>query len=170
MAWTTAEPLVAVGEALDRLERGWYFAVRQDGYSYPYMPLPLVDFLAGLEAARAAAKGRRYLEVGCGIGTKLAIAALLGLDAHGIDWDERYVAIARHLCPEATIEVADARAYEYGAFDVVYSYRPFVDEAAQIELERHLADSMRPGSVLFAPLRELAGDWREVARYVGIRS
>lgn len=51
------------------------------------------------------------LDVGCGVGILAAYLRSRGFSAaiHGIDHDERKIAIARHVVPEATFEVADVR-------------------------------------------------------------
>jgi protein-L-isoaspartate O-methyltransferase len=171
--WITDDPLLAVADLVDRLERGWYAAEAWDGSdTHPYTPYPLPEFLAGLDAAIKAAPGPRYLEVGCGIGSKLVIAANLGLDVTAIESRERYAAVARHLCPAAVIEIADARGWgRYGGFDMIYCYRPIVSEAGEAALEADITAQAKTGSVLFLPDRhvEVTG-WRQVAEFVWMKN
>jgi trans-aconitate methyltransferase len=162
----TSEPVIALGEVIDRLERAWYPAEAWQSLElHPYTPWPISDFIPALCAAMLATSGRRYLEIGCGIGTKLVIAEAFGLETHGIDVREQYVAAARHLCPEARIEIADARGYDLRPFDVVYSYRPFIHENQQAEFDETLVGRMKRGSVLITPDRHMP-EWSPIAPHV----
>lgn len=153
----------AIQEAIDRLERAWLPAelpYHEEFHSYE--PTPVVDFLEDMEVVGRCAPGRRFLEVGCGIGTKMIIATKLGYEVHGIEVREQYAAVAKHLCPEAKVEIADARAYDdYRSYDVVFSYRPLRSDAGMAAFDQWLTDRMRPDAVLFAPYRSLRGlGWR----------
>jgi hypothetical protein len=53
---------------------------------------------------------------------------------------------------ERELVVADAMDFDYSRFDVVFSYRPFLDEDRQAALEAHLIASMQRGAYLLAPL------------------
>ena len=79
-----------------------------------------VDFLMaqlGLEP------GARVLDVGCGPGRHAHALARRGIEVHGIDIAERFVALARAQAPPgATFERMDARALPYdGEFDAALS-------------------------------------------------
>lgn len=150
----TGGPWEAVGWAIEQLERAWVpVELYLDPVCHAYIPFRVDQFIEGLIVAMANAPGKRFLEVGCGIGTKLMIASRMGLDVAGIENREQYVAVAKHLCPEAAIELADARWYGgYRGFDIVYSYLPLHDPAAELAYEARLMSEMRPGSVLIAPM------------------
>lgn len=149
--------LIALGTAVDRLEAAW-LPVEQyahpEFYDYQATPLPL--FMDGLLLLREIAPGGRFLDVGSGIGTKLIIANQMGFEVHGIEVRSYYLAISRLLCPEAQVELADARGYAgYGNFDVIFCYRPLIREDAQRALEILLTEQMRPNAILFLPYRNV---------------
>lgn len=113
---------------------------------------------------RVAAKyaPRTFLDIGCGIGTKLAFMSVLGWRVWGIDRHQPYIDIARELVPEAMLECCDVRELTSLRADVIYMYHPAIAEELEQEVETHLATLMEPGTVIFAPHRNLA--------YLGLES
>jgi SAM-dependent methyltransferase len=160
--------VASVDQAVNRLER--LLAPRptytEASEFYGYEPLPLDVFLAGLSALGVPG-GRSYLEVGCGIGTKLAIASAAGWEATGLELDAETAAVAAKLVPEAIVTVEDARDFTgYGAFDAVFMFKPLMKDVAQAALERLIVAQMAPGSLAFfahAVEKDLGA---EVARHV----
>jgi SAM-dependent methyltransferase len=77
--------------------------------------------VGGLEA------GQRVLDVGCGAGTFLRLAADRGAEAFGIDASEALIALARERVPEADLLVGDMEAlpYEDDSFDLVTGFTSF---------------------------------------------
>ncbi|WP_324665197.1 methyltransferase domain-containing protein [Haloarcula sediminis] len=65
--------------------------------------------------------GERILDLGCGTGTLTAAIADSGADVVGIDAAASMVEQARERYPDLAFEVADAREYEPGEFDAVFS-------------------------------------------------
>lgn len=122
--------------------------------STPWMPFPLFDFIALVAEALPEAAGSSFLEVGCGIGTRMLVAhELFSLDCHGIDRVPEYVAQANEMLPEGrpgvTAEVADALGWGgYGKYDIVWFNRPFNDRALQFQLEAQVWRDMKPGAVV----------------------
>lgn len=169
-------PIAALSVAVERLEGAWLPAeLPLHEEFFPYQPTPMPDFIADLEIALTRATGRRYLEVGCGLGTKMVIAQAAGLEVHGIEAREQYAAMARYLCPEAKVEIADARYYgAYAAFDIVFCYRPLISEKGTAALEDFLDAEMRPDAVLILPYRGMYRlGWRPVVErnsHVWVRS
>ncbi|MFU1782791.1 class I SAM-dependent methyltransferase [Haloarcula japonica] len=68
-----------------------------------------------------AQPGERVLDIGCGTGHLSAEIADCGSDVVGIDTAEEMVSQARENYPDLTFEVADAREYDPGVFDAVFS-------------------------------------------------
>lgn len=143
----------AVHQTLHRLEKRWLPPIPDAHVFFAYDPLPIREFFPQIEVATAATTGRRFLDVGCGIGTKLALMHVLGWQVAGIDRHEPYIAVARELVPEATLTQADLRDVDCFDADLVYMYRPGVSEQMASALERHVIERMRPGSLLFLPTR-----------------
>jgi SAM-dependent methyltransferase len=98
----------------------------------------------------------RFLDVGCGPGTKVRLAqAMFGLNAYGIDIVPRFISEAQ--AHGATCLLRDAfefpargepmvtGAWGYADFQIVYVNRP---SALQDELEHLVMERMAPDSVL----------------------
>ena len=104
----------------------------------------------------------RFVDVGCGGGSKLLLASRYFTRADGIEFDRGYVGSARRLveaCRLPKSEVFEANALEfdqYDQYDVVYFYQPMKDPELLQELERIITSSVRPGTVLVAPYPSFA--------------
>jgi SAM-dependent methyltransferase len=150
---------------LHRLESRWIPAEPQeDGISYPYDPLSISDFLQGLRVVfdLLIAKPTMFLDVGCGIGTKLCFMAHMGFTVKGVEKNPLYAEAARELCPEADILCVDAfdlADREFMRTDILYVYRPMKDDQAQADLERHLLTLTDAGTACFFPGRAGGDVW-----------
>jgi SAM-dependent methyltransferase len=71
--------------------------------------------------------GTRLLDVGCGAGLFMRLAAQRGADVSGIDANEAFVDIARNRVPSADVVVGDIHAlpYDDDCFDVVTGFEAF---------------------------------------------
>ena len=97
-----------------------------------------------------------FLEVGCGPGHILELARGSGLclfsGCTGFDINPQAIAMGRAAFDLGdAVTVADALDYDYGAADVIYSFRPFSNPEFQTRLEQRIAQTMRPGAYLIAP-------------------
>lgn len=137
--------------------------------SFGYIPLELPRFLnlllhlsetLALDPDYAARGGRyrpvSFLEVGCGQGRNLLIARnskLLKLGRiAGFDLNAEMVAGGNAaLGLDDALFVQDALDYDYGEFDIVFSYRPLSYNPLQQQLEAQMARTMRKGAYLLAP-------------------
>lgn len=151
----------------------------RDG-AYDYIPLDVPGFLSLLvqldrllaDDGDYAADGQRYrpvsfLEVGCGPGRNLLLAQESGLvscrDFVGFDINPVQVALGKRAFGlDHELQVADAMTFDFGAYDVVFSFRPFSDNQMQSALEAHIARSMRPNAYLLAPLSQDLSQYREL--------
>ena len=152
---TFPHELDALSELIERLEQAWLpGAYPESERFHGYEPLAIPVFLRGMREL-GPADGRRLLEVGCGIGTKLVLARALGWhDLTGIESHRPYLEAARRLCPWPEVELVEADALDfdrYGDFDVVFMYRPLVRTEEQRQLEQAVAAAMRPGALAFFP-------------------
>ncbi len=119
---------------------------------YPYIRSLNPPLAAAFEAC-VALRGRprsqvRFLEVGCGIGTKTAIARLAGLPSTGIDLRPGYIELARELYPDCRFECANALDFNYADFDLVYYHLPLIGDDAMYELERRILTQLPCGGML----------------------
>lgn len=150
----------AVHGAMHRLERRWnVLPIPNDPQWHAYEALPFWDFLAAIRRASELTDGRTFLDVGCGIGTKLAIMYSLGWTVTGIDHHLPYVEAARELVPEATVEHGEILEQTTFQSDLVYLYRPARPLDLEIELEQYVLDRVSPGTVCFFPLRHDPEVW-----------
>ena len=126
---------------------------RKDG-SIKYVPYNYEDFDKELQLAVSYADGKKFLDVGCGIGDKLLIAReMFGLDVIGIEIDKEYIKLAHKILDNVIIQEDVLNYSGYGLYDIVYMYKPFADKEKQTKLERLIESQMREGAILIAPVR-----------------
>jgi SAM-dependent methyltransferase len=149
-----------------KLEERWTPPADPGHSFFDYSPLPLREFKDGIDTARNNTNGNRYLEVGCGIGTKLALMHHLGWEVTGIDIYQPYLDVARELCPEAKLICADMRDIQFFDADVVFMYRPGFTQEMEWALELWLADNIALGTILFL-VPETEAFWRLGLEHIG---
>jgi SAM-dependent methyltransferase len=127
------------------------------------IPISIQRFELLLSAAyrlllvQGRADGARFLDVGCGGATKVLAAARVFPHCDGLEYDPGYAeagARVMHLtAPEAgRVMLGDALSFEeYGAYDVIYFYRPIADDDLLGAMHQRIADQARPGTVILAP-------------------
>lgn len=127
------------------------------------IPLPPSRFMAHAHAAYRVALAQRrpqparFLDVGCGGGIKVLLAAEFFPCADGLEYDAGYAATARRVLDRAgrvpsQVILADALTFDgYGDYDVLYFYQPMKSPEGLIALEQRIARCARPGTILIAP-------------------
>ena len=136
---------------------------------YRDIPLSGAYFINLLTAARRLLLARghsapvRFLDMGCGGGTKVLTASAMFDVAHGADFQPLYVEQAKQFFtkinadPELIMQ-ADALAFDnYGDYDILYFYRPLKDLALATKMEKRVLDQVAPGTILIAPLNATLG-------------
>jgi SAM-dependent methyltransferase len=107
--------------------------------------------------------GDRVLDLACGSGLALELAAICGATCAGIDASPRLVAVARDRTPGGDVRVGDMEAlpWEDGSFEVVTSFRGVwgttpgaVDEAFRV-----LVPGGRLGLTCWGNVGRSAGAW-----------
>jgi SAM-dependent methyltransferase len=99
----------------------------------------------------------RFLDVGCGGGTKVFGAASFFERAEGLEFDSGYLAAAQWFldrvhAPQTRVYQADAQTFEkYGDYDVVYLYRPLRRDGDLANLEARIIEQVKPGTIIVAP-------------------
>lgn len=128
----------------------------------PWMPFQPADFLAILFDCIPEMKAKSFLDVGCGPGTKMALARhFYGLSAAGIELDPKMAADARHWGSVVTGDALSMPPGFYSSWDLIWLYRPFRDSDLEHQLEERIMREMKPGQILAGASWEitLAGKW-----------
>lgn len=147
---------------------------------FSYAPLDIQAFCAFLEQARKLADAPyermpRFLDVGCGVGTKLVLARRFGFDAYGIEACAGYAEAAKKVAeycgePDAAEKVFHVDAFDmtcYDRYDVVYFSRLINDNARQAQLEQHIYKRLRPGALVIPVFTVPKKPWTEYIELVG---
>jgi SAM-dependent methyltransferase/alkylhydroperoxidase family enzyme len=107
--------------------------------------------------------GDRLLDVACGAGLALELAAARGAACAGIDASPRLLAVARHRLPDADVRVGDMHAlpWDDASFDVVTSFRGIwgTTPDAMAEVRRVLAPGGRMGLTVWGHIKRSPGLW-----------
>lgn len=144
--------LAAIIRTATEMERAWQNKVNQPSHERqryaPWLPFQIYEYIPLVAEALPETDGNRFLEIGCGIGTKMLLThELFGLDVSGIERNEEYAAAARRL--GLNVAVADALTWNgYDAFDLIWFNRVFRDVAAEADLEARVWSMARPGAVI----------------------
>jgi uncharacterized peroxidase-related enzyme len=108
-------------------------------------------------------RGDRLLDIACGAGLAIELAAGRGATVAGIDASPRLVAVARDRTPAADVRVGDMHALPWpdGSFDVVTSCRGIwgTTPRALAEARRVLAPGGRLGVTVWGHLKASPGVW-----------
>jgi SAM-dependent methyltransferase len=94
------------------------------------------------------AAGARVLEVGCGSGVFLRLAADRGAEVDGLDASEALLEIARTRVPEAELRLGDLQAlpYEDDVFDLVAGFNAFFFADDMVAALREARRVAKPGA------------------------
>ncbi|MET0323906.1 MAG: class I SAM-dependent methyltransferase, partial [Ilumatobacteraceae bacterium] len=107
--------------------------------------------------------GDRLLDVACGAGLAIELAAARGATCAGIDASARLVAVAADRDPDADVRVGDMHAlpWDDGSFDVVTSFRGIwgTTPDAVAEVHRVLAPGGRIGITVWGHIKQSPGAW-----------
>lgn len=109
------------------------------------------------------ATGDRVLDLACGAGLALELAAIRGARCSGIDASPRLVAVARDRVAEADVRAGDMQALPWAdeSFDVVTSFRGIwgTTPHALAEATRVLAPGGRIGFTVWGHIKASPGAW-----------
>lgn len=116
-------------------------------------------------------EGQCVLDIGCGTGVFLRLAADSGARVFGLDASEALLALARRRVPEADLRVGDMEAlpYEDDQFDVVAGFSSFFFAADMVAALRDARRVAKPGApvvmqVWGPPERNDLEPMKEIAR------
>lgn len=136
-------------------------AIRANG-QYEDIPYPVQDFLRQMQLARrvGVALGKaqlRFLDVGCGTGLKVMMAAEMLGQADGLEYLPNLAASARHMLRRAglgqnRVHIGDALQFDgFAGYDLIYFYKPIHDPDQLAALETRILAQARSGTILIAP-------------------
>lgn len=133
---------------------------KQNSGEFPYISLRPQDFIEQymlvmgkvINGSYGTSRRVKFVDVGCGIGSKLILAndLSLGVDLVGIEIETSYAEVARKLVPSADIRCQDAMTVDYSEFDVIYFYCPFRDLKKERALEEHIVNTAKSGAYILA--------------------
>jgi uncharacterized peroxidase-related enzyme len=107
--------------------------------------------------------GDRLLDVACGAGLAVELAALRGASCAGIDASPRLIAVAKDRSPDADLRVGDMNNLPWGdgSFDVVTSFRGIwgTTPRAVAEVHRVLVPGGRIGLTVWGHIKASPGAW-----------
>ena len=101
--------------------------------------------------ATGVGAGTTLLDVGCGGGFALLLAALRGATVSGIDATNALVDIARERVPGAALTVADMEdplPFDAGAFDVVTAFNSIQFVSDPIAAIKNMSQVTKPGGLI----------------------
>lgn len=105
----------------------------------------------------------RLLDIACGAGLALELAALRGARCAGIDASPRLLAVAQDRSPDADLRVGDMQdlPWDDGSFDVATSFRGIwgTTPGAVVEAYRVLAPGGRIGLTVWGHIKASPGAW-----------
>jgi SAM-dependent methyltransferase len=135
-----------------RLYYSLEFAVGQvlsdsDTRYYPNASFSVLRFITKLRRIqRLCGVGAKFLDVGCGLGSKVWIAQELGFDAYGIEINKQYAEIAEEFVGPHRIICQDGVLYpDYDQYDVVYFFNPMPTS----ELEAAILKGAKQGAIIY---------------------
>jgi hypothetical protein len=150
----------------------------ETGVNYSYRPYPLGKFgkllLTVLKAPGVTFTRSRFLEVGCGPGTKIVLVdKVFGMTADGFDYDLNLSRIAQENLEG--FQTSDAYAWQddaevfndYRRYGVVFLNRPMRDYDREVALEKRVYNSMANDAFLIlANALTTPPYWRVIAQDV----
>jgi SAM-dependent methyltransferase len=124
-----------------------------DAWAEVAEPLNRTLFVAMLDATNVR-EGTRLLDVGCGSGLTLALAAERVATVSGLDVSPGLLERARHRVPDADLRLGDLQVlpYDDDAFDVVLGVNSFQFAEDPVAAFVEAARVARPGGVVIASL------------------
>lgn len=150
----------AVADAWRLVDEGW--GRKAADFAALSEPANCREYVA-LHDQLSIATGDRVLDLACGAGLALELAALRGATCAGIDASPRLVAVAWDRSPQADLRVGDMHALPWpdASFDVVTSFRGIwgTTPEALAEARRVLVPGGRLGFTVWGHIKASPGAW-----------
>ena len=128
---------------------------KHDPKAFPYIPFPNRDFIRALTLVKKHfPNALSFCDVGCGIGTKVALARAYGFKASGVELRKKYIKEAEKLYLEYRDSIKlfhqNAMDHNYSQYDVIYYYRPIPCDKLMRKLVSLIFDQMEAGSIVMS--------------------
>lgn len=124
-----------------------------NGDNFQFVPFPcgaFVDLITEAFFISGQDRSKKFLDIGCGIGTKVILACSY-FDAYGIDYNSDYVDKSK-VWGLNRVSLVDALVFDkYNQFDCLYYYRPLFNPEMYYEFEEKIHKDMKSGSIV-APM------------------
>ena len=151
---------IGVDEGWRGVDEGW--GRRAVEFATLSEPANCREYLA-LHQRLGVGPGERLLDVACGAGLSIELAALRGARCAGIDASPRLLDVARDRNPGADLRVGDMHAlpWDDDTFDVVTSFRGIwgTTPGAIAEVHRVLVPGGRVGLTVWGHIKASPGAW-----------
>lgn len=107
-------------------------------------------------------KNKKFIDVGCGIGTKVLLASKY-FTSYGVELSKKYFKVAKQLNHPKQFNVFgrykllektnniindDALNIDYSEYDIIYFFRPIRDLELQIKLEKKIFEEAKEGTFI----------------------
>lgn len=136
--------------------------LKNDRGEFEYIPLYMEQFFNQLHYAIQLVGDKcniKFIDVGCGIGTKCLCAAAYSyrIDAYGLEIYKPYVKAAKKLVKESgshRVEIIedDALTADYSLFDLIYFYCPLSSNDLEVKLEKQIIKTAKAGALFLTNL------------------
>ncbi|MEP4196384.1 MAG: hypothetical protein ABJL99_12195 [Aliishimia sp.] len=125
------------------------------------MGIQLFDLLLSAAYRLLLVQGRadkaRFLDVGCGGGTKVLAASRVFPKCDGLEYDQGYAEAGKRTLQLTAPETGqvihgDALTFDaYADYDVIYFYRPISDDDLLSQMQNRIIEQARLGTIILAP-------------------
>jgi hypothetical protein len=136
---------------LEKLEKQYISSIPYDEIKYNYIPYEIkvfLNILSDIYETTKDMKNPKFIDIGCGIGTKVLIASNL-FDAYGIDCNQNLIDISKIIGCKNT-SCCDIFDYDFSQFDILFYYRPFYDDKIYETFENKIYTETKVGSIIIA--------------------
>ena len=120
--------------------------------NWEYFPTNLElfkDILNIIKKREININGKKFLDVGSGIGNLCYIATLIGFDAEGIELNPILFDISKQIYPEIKFINLDIYDFnKYYDYDIIYYFAPFKNIKLQEELKEKIENSVKVGTYI----------------------
>jgi len=122
----------------------------------------LGSVMAHLQIPIERESSTKFLDIGCGVGEKVYLASLFGLNAMGLELRQPLITEGKALFRTMGVDITpwgepiehnhfirgNALRFDYKDFDILYFYCPLCDHKLQCKLETRIAMTAKVGAVV----------------------